>query len=209
MFEGKSLLEIFRLGGFTMYILLLCSVVSIAVIIERIHSYYGKSRLKRSQFMPKVLSEISKGSVDSAIKLCEKESAPFCSVIKMGLKKYGHDEKSIAGAMEREIMLQTIVLERYTSIVGTIGNIAVYIGLFGTVLGIVSSFHNISSVGSGGISVVIGGVSEALVCTATGLMVAIPAVMAYNYFIKRIDNFVTEMEYCSSELLDTLTSKGN
>jgi biopolymer transport protein ExbB len=209
MFEGKSILEIFRLGGFTMYILLLCSVVSIAVILERVQSYYVKSKLKRSQFMPKVLAEIGKGSVDGAIRLCEKESAPFCSVVKMGLKKYGHDEKAISGAMEREIMLQTIVLERYTSIVGTIGNIAVYIGLFGTVLGIVRSFHNIASVGSGGISVVIGGVSESLVCTATGLMVAIPAVMAFNYFIKRIDNFVTEMEYCSSEILDTLTSKGN
>ena len=104
-------------------------------------------------------------------------------------------------------MVETVKLEKYTSIVGTIGNIAVYIGLFGTVLGIVRSFHNISTVGSGGISVVIGGVAEALICTATGLIVAIPAVVAYNYFMRRVDNFVTDMEYCASEMLDILVSK--
>ncbi len=121
-----------------------------------------------------------------------------------GLKNYKHEEKVYSSAMEREIMVETVILERYTSVVGTIGNIAVYIGLFGTVIGIVSSFHNISKIGSGGISVVIGGVSEALICTASGLLVAIPAVIFYNYFIRRVDNFVTEMEYCSSEMIDIL-----
>jgi biopolymer transport protein ExbB/TolQ len=106
--------------------------------------------------------------------------------------------------MEREITVEVIKLERYTSIVGTIGNTAVYIGLFGTVLGIIRAFHDISSIGAGGINVVIGGVSEALITTATGLSVAVPAVIAFNYFVKRVDGFVNDMELCASEVIDLI-----
>ncbi len=106
--------------------------------------------------------------------------------------------------MDREITIETIRLERYTSIVGTIGNTAVYIGLFGTVLGIIRAFHDIAAAGAGGMSIVIGGVAEALVCTAMGLLVAIPAVIAYNYFMKRVDRFINDMELCASELGDLI-----
>jgi biopolymer transport protein ExbB len=195
------------MGGFTMYILLFCSVLSIGVILERLRTFYFKSRLDRNSFMAKIKSLIENVDYEKAIKECEAANAPVASVMLAGLKNHKYEEKVISNAMEREIMVETVKLERYTSIVGTIGNIAVYIGLFGTVIGIVSSFHNISKIGSGGISVVIGGVAEALICTATGLLVAIPAVIAYNYFIRRVDNFVTEMEYCSSAMLDMLGTR--
>jgi biopolymer transport protein ExbB/TolQ len=91
--------------------------------------------------------------------------------------------------------------------VATIGNTAVYIGLFGTVLGIIRAFSDIAAAGAGGMSVVIGGVAEALVCTATGLFVAIPAVIAYNYFTKRVERFVTDMELCASEVIDLIGAK--
>ena len=113
----------------------------------------------------------------------------------------------MSNAMEREITIETSDLERYIGIVGTIGNIAVYIGLFGTVLGIIRAFHDISMAGAGGMSIVIGGVAEALVCTATGLAVAIPAVIAYNYFSKRVDRFVDDMELCASELIDLIRTE--
>ena len=106
--------------------------------------------------------------------------------------------------MERKIRIETTKLERYTGIIGTIGNIAVYIGLFGTVLGIIRAFHDISAAGSGGMSIVIGGVAEALVCTAVGLSVAIPAVVFYNFFNRRVERFVNDMELCASELLDLM-----
>jgi biopolymer transport protein ExbB/TolQ len=106
--------------------------------------------------------------------------------------------------MEREITVETTKLERFTSIVGTIGNTAVYIGLFGTVLGIIRAFHDISAASAGGMSIVIGGVAEALVCTATGLLVAVPAVIAFNYFMKRVEHFINDMELCASELIDLI-----
>lgn len=207
MFEGKTLWDIVNMGGFTMYILIFCSVLSLAVIVERLFNYFRRSRTDKLFFMKKIQDSVEKGQVEQALALCEKGKAPFCSVVRMGLKNIKHEEKVIESAMEREIMLETVLLERYTTIVGTIGNIAVYIGLFGTVLGIVNSFHNIAQIGSGGISIVIGGVSEALICTATGLLVAIPAVVAYNYFLRRIDRFVTEMQYCASATLDLITLK--
>ena len=206
MFEGKTLWQIFQMGGFTMYVLLFCSVISIGVILGRLFHYRRKARIGREMFMGKIKAEIQKGDLNKAIKICETHRIPIASVVLVGLKKAGRAEKEIMKAMEREILLETSKLEEYTSIVGTIGNIAVYIGLFGTVLGIVNSFHNIAKIGSGGISVVIGGVAEALICTATGLSVAIPAVIAYNYFMRRVDTFVTDMEYCASETLELIVS---
>ena len=202
MFEGKTLLQIINMGGIAVYILLLCSVISLGVILERLVTYYKKSRINKTDFLRGLKNEISNGNIANALGLCEKYDTPVSAVVKAGLKLFGHDEKAVQGAMEREIMVETVKLEKYTSIVGTIGNIAVYIGLFGTVLGIVRSFHNISVIGSGGITVIIGGVAEALFATATGLFVAIPAVIFYNYFVRRVDNFVTDMEYCASEILD-------
>jgi biopolymer transport protein ExbB/TolQ len=109
--------------------------------------------------------------------------------------------------MERETTIETAKLERYISIVGTIGNTAVYIGLFGTVLGIIRAFHDIAAAGSGGMSIVIGGVAEALVCTAAGLFVAIPAVIIFNYFTRRVGHFVDDMELSASELIDLIRGK--
>jgi biopolymer transport protein ExbB/TolQ len=207
MFEGKSLWQIFHIGGFTMYILLFCSVWSFGVIINRLIDYAAKSRVKRARFMERIRKDIEAKNVNGAIEVCRKTYSPLANVVLSGLKLYGHEEKAISNAMEREITIEIIKLERYTSIIGTIGNIAVYIGLFGTVLGIIRAFHDISAVGQGGMNVVIGGVSEALITTATGLGVAIPAVVVYNYCVKRIDNFTNDMELCASELIDLIESK--
>jgi biopolymer transport protein ExbB len=209
MFEGKTVLQIINMGGIAVYTLLLCSMLSLGVILERLVTYYKKSRINKTDFLGELRAEIKKGNMENAVKLCGKYDMPVAAVVKAGLKQFGHDEKAVQGAMEREIMVETVKLEKYTSIVGTIGNIAVYIGLFGTVLGIVKSFHNISVIGSGGIPVIIGGVAEALFATATGLFVAIPAVIFYNYFVRRVDNFVTDMEYCASEILDLSAGQTN
>ncbi|MCA6073073.1 MAG: MotA/TolQ/ExbB proton channel family protein [Endomicrobium sp.] len=121
-----------------------------------------------------------------------------------GLVSFKEKEGHLGEAMEREVMIQTVKLENFVTILGTLGSIAVYVGLFGTVLGIIGAFHDISAVGSGGITVVIGGVSEALIATAAGLSVAIPATVAYNFFSKSIDKFVVDMEYCASSVEEAL-----
>jgi len=204
MFAGKTLLQILSMGGFTMWILLLCSVLSLAVIIDRLASYAKKSRVKRPAFMDRIKEELRRKDIERALEICRDTEAPFAKVIQAGLEKAGRTEKLVNGVMERQIAIEQGKLERLTSIVGTIGNIAVYIGLFGTVLGIIRAFQDISAAGTGGMDVVIGGVAEALITTATGLAVAVPSVVLFNYFSRRIERFVDDMELAASEAADLI-----
>ncbi len=199
MFAGKNLLEILSMGGFTMYILLLCSVLSLGVIIDRLATYARKARVGRHGFMERIKEELKRKDIERAAQICRDTDAPFAKVVLAGLEKAGRTEKLIGGVMERQIAVEVGKLERLTTIVATIGNVAVYIGLFGTVLGVIRAFQDISAAGSGGMDVVIGGVAEALITTATGLAVAVPSVVLYNYFTRRIERFVDDMELAASE----------
>jgi len=207
MFAGKTIWEILQTGGFTMYILLFCSFLSVAILLERIIYYRKRSKTKRAEFMTRIKGALKSSGIERAMEICKETDAPFSDVVCSGLELYGHSEKEISNAMEREITIETAKLGRYTGIVGTIGNTAVYIGLFGTVLGIIRAFHDIAAAGAGGMSIVIGGVAEALVCTAAGLFVAIPAVVAFNYFTKKVEYFIDDMELCASELVDLICGK--
>ncbi len=204
MFEGKSFLDILAIGGFTLYILLLLSCISIAIIILKIIEFRIKS-VNIKNFFSKIKTKLKKQSIRDVIVYCESYNKPVVNVVKEGLL-YFYNTKSLdfKNCIERTVSVEVMNLEKYTSIIATIGGIAVYIGLFGTVLGIIRSFHDISLAGSGGISVVIGGVSESLVATAAGLCVAIPAVAAYNFMVRAIDKFTIEMQYAGSLLKDIL-----
>jgi len=204
MFAGKTIWEIIQAGGFTMYILLFCSFLSVTILVERIIYYRKRSRTKRLEFMTRIKKALKSGNIKMAMEICKITYAPFSNVIYSGLELHDHHGKEVSNVMEREIAIETTKLERFTGIVGTIGNTAVYIGLFGTVLGIIRAFHDIAAAGAGGMSIVIGGVAEALVCTAMGLLVAVPAVIAFNYFTKRVGHFINDMELCASELIDLI-----
>ena len=207
MFEGKTFLDILQLGGPTMYVLVLCSLISITIFLERFFYYRKQSKINRNDFMARLGEAIVGKSPEKAKELAKETLTPCARVIDAGLKEYGRSEKIVSGAMERKIIDETRNLERFTGIVGTIGNIGVYVGLLGTVLGIVRAFHDIAATGSGGINIVIEGVAEALVCTAMGLLVAIPAVIFFNYFTRRIESFTDDMQTCASELLCMLEEK--
>jgi biopolymer transport protein ExbB len=207
MFSGKSLWDILQAGGITMYVLLFSSVLSISIILERYIYYRRAVRIKRLEFIKNIRRELEKGTIKRALEICNESDVPISHVVHSGIDLHGHSEKEIARAMEREIAVETTKMERHTSIIGTIGSTAVYIGLFGTVLGIIRAFKDISINRAAGINIVIGGISEALICTAAGLMVAVPAVIAHNYFVKKIDNLITDMELCASETADILAAK--
>jgi biopolymer transport protein ExbB len=207
MFKGQSVFQIISAGGFTIYFLIFCSLISVAVIIERVVYYHRRSKFSRIVILDKIRKEFTGNHVLNAIGLCKNIDTPVARVALAGLNLYGHDEKLIANAMEREITVETIKLERFIGIVGSIGGTAVYIGLLGTVIGIMRAFSDISKAGSGGMDVVTVGIAEALVCTAAGLLVAIPAVLSYNWFTRKIDNFVIDMELAASELVDLMCVK--
>jgi len=199
-----DILSLVKTGGITIYILIACSILSLAIILERVLYYKKRSMVKREDFMMQIIKTIEKGNIQRALNICEETDAPFSSVVHAGLNLYDHNEVVISNTMERATTIETNKLEKYTGIIGTLGSTAVYIGLFGTVLGIIRAFRDISASGSGGINVVINGISEALVCTAAGLAVAVPAVIAYNYFVKKIDVFISDMELCASQTMDLI-----
>ena len=205
MFEGKSFFEILSMGGWTLYLLFVISILSVSIIILKIVEFKRKSKIKTDKLLTKVKNSIMKGSVAGILDYCQLLNTPVSNTIIAGLVRFlEFGDSNIEESMRRTIAKETMKLEKYTTILATIGAVSVYIGLFGTVLGIIRSFHDISLAGSGGISVVIGGVSESLIATAAGLCVAIPAVAAYNFFTKAIDNFVVEMEYSISAIKETL-----
>ncbi len=209
MFENLNFWQAIKIGGPVMYVLLLCSVISIAVILERLLYYYRRSQVKRADFMQSIRQQLSKNDLKAATEVAQKAATPFAAVVLAGLSLSHPDEKELTETMQRQVLIEAGALENRTAIVGTIGSTAVYIGLLGTVFGIIHTFRYISTAGFSGINVVIGGIAEALVCTAAGLFVAIPAVVTYNYFQKRVGAFVIDMELCASELAGLLRAQKN
>ncbi len=210
MFEGKSFFEILSMGGWTLYLLFIISVLSVAVIILKIVEFKKKSEVNIEDLLRRAEQALKKDTPEQLVSYCRNENKPVTNVISAGIKKYIMTKDSnIEEAMKREISIEVVRLEKFTTLIATIGSVAVYIGLFGTVLGIIRSFHDISLAGSGGISVVIGGVSESLIATAAGLCVAIPAVAAYNFLTRAIDKFVVDMEYTVSALKEIVHATVN
>jgi biopolymer transport protein ExbB/TolQ len=199
--------QILQMGGIAVAVLFVFSIASITIIIERIVYFSKKSKVKRDHFMKKIRQEMEGDNVPKALEICRRTNTPFASVVAAALDIHTQNERLILNAMERQIAIETGQLERFTGIAGTVGSTAVYVGLLGTVFGIMRAFHDISTSGTGGINVVINGISEALGSTAIGLCVAVPAVIAYNYFIKKIDHFVVEMELCASETMDLIVNR--
>jgi len=200
-----SAIQLLKTGGFILFLLMGCSVVSFAIIIERVMYYRRMLRMKRGMFMMNISQALKKHHMKDALDICMDVDTCISRVVAAGIHLHGNAVSLISNAMERAISIEIIKLERLTTIVGTIGSMSVYAGLLGTVLGIMKAFHDISKTGFGGVNIVINGISEALITTVAGLCVAIPAVIAYNYFVKRVDSFIMDMELCASETLDLLT----
>ena len=198
--------HLIKIGGVTMVVLLILSVVSVAIILERYIFYHYKAKLKRKDFMLKIRQELKKGGIKSALEICKTAEAPFVQVVYAGLSFFDSSEKEISNNMERQIIIETVILERFTSVIGTIASVSVYIGLLGTITGILKAFRDVAASGSSGMSVIIGGLSEALSTTAAGLTIAIPAVAAYNYSMKKIEDFIKDMELAASETMDLISA---
>jgi biopolymer transport protein ExbB/TolQ len=202
-----SVWQLLATGGATVYVLLVLSVLSLSIIVERVIFYMLCSRVKREGLMGLVGSGLKRGNVQQALDACAAANSPSARVVAAGLTRKGACVEELENTMDRQVTIEISRLEKRTGIVGTIGSTSVYIGLFGTVLGIIKAFQDIADKGNNGVSVVINGIAEALICTAVGLCVAVPAVIAYNYFIKRIEDLERDMEICASETVDLLRIK--
>jgi biopolymer transport protein ExbB/biopolymer transport protein TolQ len=193
-------------------ILFLMSAWSIGVMIDRLIAYNG-ARSQSRQFAPAVAGALREGKLDEAIKIADRyNKSHLAKVVVAGLQEFrahqlsteipGEEIEASRRALERAEAIVHAELKKGVSSLATIGSTGPFVGLFGTVVGIINAFKGISTEKSTGLGAVAGGISEALVTTAVGLFVAIPAVWMYNYFTNRIEAFDVEMGNSSSELID-------
>ncbi|HXG33086.1 MAG TPA: MotA/TolQ/ExbB proton channel family protein [Bryobacteraceae bacterium] len=193
-------------------LLFLMSAWSIGVMIDRALAYNGARKQSR-QFAPAVAGALREGKLDEAIKIADRyKKSHLAKVVVAGLQEFrahqlsseipGEEIEASRRALERAEAIVHAELKRGVGTLATIGATAPFVGLFGTVVGIINAFKGISTEKSTGLGAVAGGISEALVTTAIGLFVAVPAVWAYNYFTSRIEAFDVEMSNSSSELID-------
>ena len=191
-------------------VLFIESIWSLAVIIDR-YLYFSAARKQSREFAPRVAGALKDSKLEEAIKIADRnKKSHLAEVVTAGLQEFRSSggvasEETIASserALERAEAIVHAKLKRGLSVLATIGATAPFVGLLGTVIGILHAFQQIASQKIAGIGAVAGGISEALVTTAFGLFVAIPAVMAFNYFTGRVENFDVEMDNSSSELID-------
>ncbi|MGA2629339.1 MAG: MotA/TolQ/ExbB proton channel family protein [Terriglobia bacterium] len=193
-------------------LLFFMSAWSIGVMIDR-YIAFRAARKQSRVFAPTVAGALKDGRIDEAIAIAEQNKrSHLAKVVTAGLQEFQAHERSteISGetieaskrALERAAAIVHAELKRGVSTLATTGSTAPFVGLFGTVLGIINAFHGISQAKSTGLAAVAGGIAEALVTTAVGLFVAVPAVWAFNYFTSRIEAFDVEMDNSSSELID-------
>jgi len=201
------------LAKFVFVVLAILSVYSLGVSIER-YLTFNKAKKQSLKFALEVGQLLKQEKLKEAIDLAKKyKNSHVAKVVSAGLLEFAYEAHggSIAGhdvvaaaerAIERATMMTTADMKKGLGGLATIATTAPFIGLFGTVVGIINAFRGMAASGSGGLGSVSAGISEALVTTALGLFVAIPAVWLYNYFLNKIDRFQVEMSNSASELVD-------
>ena len=206
MWGQMSLLP--RLVVITLFVL---SVYSFGVMIDRA-LMYSAARKQSRIFVQQVAGALKDGKLDEAIAIAERnKKSHIAKVVATGLSEFQSASQQVSDAdvveaakrgLERSVAIVHAEMKRGLSALATIGSTAPFVGLFGTVVGILNAFQQIATQKTSGIGAVAGGISEALVTTAFGLLVAIPAVMTFNYFTGKVEAFDVEMDNSSSELVD-------
>src|SRR3984893_6086842 len=204
-------------------VLFIMSAWSIGVMIDRVIAFNG-ARNQSRQFAPAVAGALREGKLDEAIKIADRYSkSHLAKVVVAGLQEFrahqlssdisGEEIEASKRALERAEAIVHAELKRGISALATIGSSAPFVCRYGTVVGIINAFKGIATQKSTGLGAVAGGISEALVTTAVGLFVAIPAVWLFNYFTSKMEAFDVEMDNSSSELVDYFikrtTAKGS
>ena len=213
-----SLLDMFKsMGAFAKSIVVALSIMSIYSMTIMVQKWWAmrKAQKETIKFAPEFSQFLEEDNLTEAIRLAEGYKRSHVALVLGGalqevkpLIQDGSvtvsDINSAERAVERNMLLEVTNLKRGLAVLATVGSTAPFVGLLGTTMGIVNAFTGMAASGSGGLAAIGAGIAEALITTAFGLLVAIPAVWMYNYFTTKIDNLVAEMTYVSKEMIDYL-----
>lgn len=196
--------EIFLKGGYVMWLILACSVLGLSVVIDRF-LVLRKAKINVPAFMVRLRGLIKKKDISRAVSVCMEEKSPIANIVRRGLKKYKYGHDRVKDAIENAGKQEISTLEKGLSILATVAGIAPLLGFLGTVTGMITAFMTIEDLaGSANPSDLAGGIWEALITTAFGLIVGIFALAFYNYFLSSVKRLVGDMETVANDVVDTI-----
>jgi len=202
------MLDIFLKGGFIMWPILLSSIIGLAVSIDRFLTL-RKAKINVPAFMVRIRGYIKKKDISGAISHCMQEKSPVANIVRKGLKKYKYGHDRIKDAIENAGSQEVSKLEKGLSVLASVAGIAPLLGFLGTVTGMIQAFMTIEDLaGAANPSDLAGGIWEALITTAFGLIVGIPALALYNYFLSAVKKLVGEMETVANDVIDVIQDGG-
>jgi len=204
------MLEYMRRGGPIMWVIFLCSVIALAVVIERIFQL-RRSGINSNKFMNKISNLLKRNKILEAIEMCNQTPGPFPQVMKAGILKHDRSRPEIREAIEDAATGEIPSLEKNLNVLATIAHITPLLGLLGTVIGMLSCFQVIEQKSTALQPVnprdLAGGIWQALLATVFGLCVAIPTYVAYNYLASKVNGFITDMEKNATDLVNLLSAR--
>jgi len=199
-FLGGTIMKYMDQGGWVMYVLALFSIVALVVSIERLIAFF-KAKINTAEFLGKLRTALKKKNIKQAIEICEAYRSPISAILKSGLLKFGRPREEVERAMENAAVHEIARLERGLGVLASVANLAPMMGFLGTVTGMIKSFEVMSKLNDP--AKVAEGISEALITTAGGLIVAVPVLLVYNIFTGKVSAFIRDIESASSVLLET------
>lgn len=205
--KENRLLYYFNKGGIFMWALLLFSIAGLAIVIERMVII---TRVKRGspEFEKSLIDTAKKGQVVKLKKLCSEDDSETAKILLSGLNSLKKGPERMERVIEATASLQVSIMERGLNILSSLAHLAPLVGFLGTVSGMIGAFSKIAEAENVSAKLVAGGIFEALITTASGLIVAIPILVFHNFFIHRVDRFVTEVERLSLQMMEELGNKG-
>ena len=197
--QDLFIIDLFVNGGPIMVPIILCSVVSLAVFLERFR-FFRRLAGNPDDFMRRVKTALSSRDFSGALHICRKEKHPIAAVVTAGSHHLDLNKDGLLDIMRQEALKQMKRVEKNAQILATIASITPLLGLTGTVTGMITSFKIISTIGIGNPTALAGGISEALYTTAAGLLVGIPSLVAFNWCESHITQFADQVEFYSLDL---------
>lgn len=197
------MLLIIQKGGYLMYPIALCSVFALGIFLERLWTYARVRRESRA-LAHQIEPLIAKVRLEEAVTRCHQTDTPLAQIFLAALRAAGRHRDQIKAVVEETGRREVAPLQRFLGLLGTIATISPLLGLLGTVLGMIRAFNVIATQGMGTPATLGGGISEALITTASGLTVAIPVILAHRYLTSRVEQLSLEMEEYSLRLVDLL-----
>ncbi|MFP4362592.1 MAG: MotA/TolQ/ExbB proton channel family protein [Spirochaetia bacterium] len=201
------MLELLQKGGIIMGLIILLAFVATVIIIERL-LYFRKTRSDEQKMIARLKATLEKGHFDEAMAICENNPSPITNLMKVGIEHKEYSAMTIKDAITDAANLEIPKMERFLSSLGSIASIAPLLGLLGTVTGNIQAFGVLGEFGSvGDPGLLAQGISEALITTAAGIIVSIPAIIFYNYLVSKVNHTIIRMENRVNELLILLGGK--